>query len=146
MTPNPSATVIQVWSRLLRAQRVALASVEQALKRARLPPLAWYDALLELEHADAGLRPFELEQRMLLAQYNLSRLLDRLEEAGLIERRTCIDDRRGQIISITAAGRDTRRQMWSTYRPAIQRAVGAHLSPQQAENLAALLGKLSAPP
>jgi DNA-binding MarR family transcriptional regulator len=146
MTAHPSATVIQAWSRLLRAQRVALASVEQALREAKLPALAWYDALLELEHAASGLRPFELEQRMLLAQYNLSRLLDRLEEAGLIERQTCTADRRGQIIFITAAGRDMRRQMWNTYRPAIQRAVGAHLSPQQAETLAALLGKLSAPP
>jgi DNA-binding MarR family transcriptional regulator len=35
---------------------------------------------------------------MLLAQYNLSRLLDRIERAGLVERRACEDDGRGQLV------------------------------------------------
>src|ERR1700751_3913382 len=82
---NPSQTVERAWARLIKAQRTALGSVEGALKAAGLPPLAWYDALLELERAGApGLRPFELERAMLLEQYNLSRLLDRMERAGYV--------------------------------------------------------------
>ncbi len=143
MPTNPRSAAVRAWARLMKAQKIALASIEQALKSAELPPLAWYDALLELEHAgDRGLRPFELEREMLLAQYNLSRLIDRLEQAGYVERRACADDGRGQVVVITAAGRDLRRRMWAIYGPAIQSALGDHLSAKQAEALDALLGTL----
>ena len=69
MTERASKPVVLAWARLMKAQRVALARVEAGLKRAGLPPLAWYDVLLELERAGkAGLRPFELERALLLEQ------------------------------------------------------------------------------
>jgi DNA-binding MarR family transcriptional regulator len=140
MATKPSQTVERAWARLLKAQRVALGSVEKALKAAGLPPLAWYDVLLELERADApGLRPFELERAMLLEQYNLSRLLDRMEKAGYVERQACAEDGRGQIVAITPAGKAMRRRMWPVYAAAIEDAFGQHLSEQQAKNLDALL-------
>jgi DNA-binding MarR family transcriptional regulator len=143
MGRRPSDAVVRAWARLLRAQQSALASIERALKAADLPPLAWYDALLELEHADEhGLRPFELEREMLLAQYNLSRLVDRIAKAGYVERRACEDDGRGQVIVITAAGKALRRRMWTVYGAAIQHAVGEHLSPSEVEALDSLLGAL----
>jgi DNA-binding MarR family transcriptional regulator len=137
---KPSETVVRAWARLMKAQRLALGAAEHALKSAGLPPLAWYDALLELERAGArGLRPFELERAMLLEQYNLSRLLDRMEKAGYIERRACEDDGRGQIVAITSAGKAVRRRMWPVYAAAIQNALGRHLSEKQAETFDALL-------
>ena len=143
MKSHPRDTVVRAWARLTQAQQIVHASIEGTLKAAKLPPLAWYDALLELERAgDRGLRPGELQRQMLLAQYNLSRLIDRVEQAGYAERRACDDDGRGQIIVITAAGRDIRRRMWAVYGPAIQGALGDHLSPKQTETLDALLGKL----
>lgn len=145
MRSNPRETAIRVWARLTRAQQMALGAIERALKSAKLPPLAWYDALLELERAgEKGLRPYELEREMLLAQYNLSRLIDRIERAGYVERRPCDDDGRGQVVVITAAGREIRKRMWAVYQPAIQRAVGDHLSAAQVRTLDALLGKLIA--
>jgi DNA-binding MarR family transcriptional regulator len=146
MPDRPSETVQRAWARLIKAQRTALGSVEHALKSAGLPPLAWYDALLELERAGArGLRPFELERAMLLEQYNLSRLLDRLEKAGYVERRACADDGRGHVVAITPAGKAMRRRMWAVYAAAIQEAFGRRLSEQQAKNLDALLGTLITP-
>ena len=143
MKTNPSKTVVRAWARLMKAQQLALGSIDQALKSAELPPLAWYDALLELERAGSnGLRPFELEREMLLAQYNLSRLVDRIEKAGYLERRACDDDGRGQVIVITAAGKRIRRSMWPVYAAAIQGALGDHLSEKQSEALDALLGTL----
>jgi DNA-binding MarR family transcriptional regulator len=143
MRSHPRDAVVRAWARLAQAQQIALRTIEGALKAAKLPPLAWYDALLELERAgDRGLRPGELQSEMLLAQYNLSRLIDRIEHAGYVERRPCDDDGRGQVIVITSAGRDLRRRMWAVYGPAIQRALGDRLSPRQAETLDALLGKL----
>jgi DNA-binding MarR family transcriptional regulator len=143
MKPNPSKTMVRAWARLTKAQQMALTAIEHALKAAELPPLAWYDALLELERAEGnGLRPFELEREMLLAQYNLSRLVDRIEKAGYLERRACDDDGRGQLLVITAAGKQIRRRMWPVYAAAIQSVLGEHLSEKQAEALDALLGAL----
>jgi DNA-binding MarR family transcriptional regulator len=141
MKNKPSQIVVRAWARLTKTQQTVLEAIEQALKAAKLPPLAWYDALLELERAsDVGLRPFELEREMLLAQYNLSRLIDRIEKAGYVERRSCEDDGRGQVIVITASGKDIRRRMWPVYAAALERAMGCHVSVQQAEELDAILG------
>jgi DNA-binding MarR family transcriptional regulator len=143
MSNKPSQTVVRAWARLMKAQQLALASIERALKAAGLPPLDWYDVLLEVERAgDNGLRPFGLERSMLLAQYNLSRLVDRIERAGYVERRVCQEDGRGQLIVITAAGRAIRRKMWPVYAKAIESAVGQHLTGKEAEALDGLLGKL----
>jgi DNA-binding MarR family transcriptional regulator len=143
--PAPSNTVIRAWARLMTAQQLALSAIERDLKAAGLPPLVWYDFLLEVERAGAaGLRPFELEQAMLLAQYNLSRLLDRIERAGYVERRLCEDDGRGQLIVMTDQGRAMRRKMWPVYARGIDAAMGRHLSAKQAEVLDDVLGALIA--
>ena len=137
---HPNATVVRTWTRLVRAQQRAVAAIERRLKAAGLPPLGWYDALLELERAgQQGLRPFELERAMLLAQYNLSRLVDRIERAGFVERRACEDDGRGQLVAITERGKAIRRKMWPIYSRAVEATVGKHLSVKQTETLDVLL-------
>lgn len=140
----PTNTVIIAWARLMRAQRLALHNVEADLKNAGQPPLGWYDALLELKRAgDNGLRPVELEGRLLLAQHNISRLVDRLEAAGHVERRPCNDDGRGQMIVITQQGQELLKRMWPIYRAAIQCHVGSKLDGEvAASELAKLLEKL----
>ena len=143
MARIPSEAVVHAWTRLVRAQATVLAAVEADLKAAGFPPLAWYDVLLELSRRD-GLRPFEIEACVLLAQYNLSRLLDRLQAAGYVDRRPCPEDGRGQIVLITPAGRELQKRMWPTYRTAIARHVGDRLSEVEAETVARLLEKLTA--
>ncbi len=143
MTSEPSRTVEQVWARLVRAHHKTLTAVESALRHADLPPLGWYDAMLELDRAgDCGLRPFELEQRLLLPQYGLSRLLARLEAAGYIKRWRCEEDGRGQVVSITDEGRGVRRRMWPVYAGALQSAIGEKLNEAEAEEMSRLLGLL----
>lgn len=135
--------MVRAWARLITAQRLALADIDQALKEAKLPPLGWYDVLLEVERAGtAGLRPFELERVLLLAQYNLSRLVDRIERAGYVERIPCEEDGRGQIIVITNSGKTIRRKMWPIYAGAIEAAIGQHLSTKHADLLNEILGSL----
>lgn len=142
----PSESVVRAWTRLERAHRAALATVESRLKAAGLPPLAWYDVLLELERAgEAGLRPFELQKAMLLAQYNLSRLIDRLDARGYVVRTASEQDGRGQVLAITATGRAMRRKIWPVYAAAIEAAVGARLSEREARALGDLLERLYVP-
>jgi DNA-binding MarR family transcriptional regulator len=144
MPKEPSEAVVDAWIALNRAQQATLLKVERAFRDAGLPPSAWYDVLWELEKAGGpGLRPFEIEQRRLIAQSNISRLIDRLAEAGCVERQRCEEDGRGQRIVITAAGRDMRKRMWPVYARAIGEAVGRRVSEREAASLASLLGKLA---
>lgn len=128
----------------MRAQRIVLAAIEQDLKVADLPPLGWYDVLLELSRAtDGRLRPFEIEERTLLAQHNLSRLLDRMDKAGLVQREVFAEDGRGRWVIITQAGRAMQAHMWTIYAKALQQHLGSKLDDGQAEQLAGLLAALS---
>ena len=144
MTNRPSQTTVRAWTQLLQAHKVASSDVEGRLKAAGLPPLAWYDVLLELDRVgEHGLRPFELERVLLLPQYGLSRLLDRIAAAGHLERRPCPSDGRGQTLVITESGKDLRRRMWPVYGEAIEAAVGSKLAETEASDLSALLRKLT---
>jgi DNA-binding MarR family transcriptional regulator len=117
--------------------------VESALRDADLPPLAWYDALLELERAgDDGIRPLELRDKLLLPQYALSRLLDRMEKAGLTERLSCPSDKRGHLVRTTGRGRDTRTRMWPVYAKVLNDRIAGNLEPGDRLALAKLLGKI----
>lgn len=139
--PKPREATVLAWSRLMRAHRAALNAAEQALREEGLPPLEWYDVLWELERAGPA-RPRDLQGRLLLAQYNLSRLLDRMAMAGLVERRSCKEDRRGQFVAATKEGVMLRRRMWPVYARAIEAVIGAKLGEADAETLAMLLGRL----
>jgi DNA-binding MarR family transcriptional regulator len=143
MARNPSDAVVKAWARLVRVRDALVAAVESDLKAAGLPPLAWYDVLLELSRAEGGrLRPFEIEKETLLAQYNLSRLLDRLEREGLIRREPYLDDARGQWVVITEKGRILQARTWKVYARSIQQHIGEKLDEKAAAALAALLGRL----
>jgi DNA-binding MarR family transcriptional regulator len=143
MPKQPSEAVVDVWIALMRAQQTALLKIERAFRDAKLPPHAWYDVLWELDRAgEAGLRPFEIERQILIAQSNISRLIDRLVEQGHVERQPCEEDGRGQHVVITPAGREMRKRMWPVYSRAISEAVGHRFAEREATNLASLLTRL----
>jgi DNA-binding MarR family transcriptional regulator len=140
MKDLPTDPIVATWVAIVRASNGIIAAVAADAKAAGLPPLEWYDVLWELERSGKpGLRPFELENGLLLAQYNLSRLIDRLAGAGLVEKCACPSDRRGQIIVLTEKGRALRKKMWPIYLAAIRRHVGSHLSEKDARALCGLL-------
>ncbi|MBN9257171.1 MULTISPECIES: MarR family winged helix-turn-helix transcriptional regulator [unclassified Mesorhizobium] len=144
---SPSPEAIKAWARLARVSRQLVESTEDALKAAALPPLAWYDVLHELAEAgEGGLRPYELIDRVLLAQYNVSRLLARLEADGLVERLPVADDGRGQRVRITEGGKTMRRRIWAVYGGSIADLMDDRLSTEEMEALSALLGRLRHPP
>ncbi|HSQ98728.1 MAG TPA: helix-turn-helix domain-containing protein [Sphingomicrobium sp.] len=138
----PEVTVT-AWARLMRAQRRGLSIVEGKLKDEGFPPLEWYDVLLELERR-GPLRPRDLQATLLLAQSNLSRLLDRMVRAGLVERSSCPDDGRGLSVAITREGKFMRNKMWPAYAEGIAEAIGMRLERSEIEELARLLRLLIA--
>src|ERR1017187_5116596 len=142
MKRKPSTEATAAWIRLVRIRGGVLDAVEQDLKKAVFPPLAWYDALLELSRAPSGeMRPVELEKQMLIPQYSTSRLIDRLCEEGLAVRRECKIDKRGRFVEITEPGRELQKKMWNAYSAAIEKHVGSKLSDPDATKLCGLLAR-----
>jgi DNA-binding MarR family transcriptional regulator len=144
---HPPESVTDAWVRLIRAGRDVAGRIEADLKAAGFPSLAWYDVLLSLKKAPEGRRtPREIEHEVLFEQYNLSRLLDRMEAEGLVRRVPYPGDKRRQLVEITQAGRALQRRMWTVYGPAISRYVGCRFTEGEAKELASLLGRLAPPP
>jgi DNA-binding MarR family transcriptional regulator len=143
---KPTPEVVEAWASLVRTERALRDKVEEALKRAGLPALDWYHVLHEIDRAPKGMmRQTGVQDRTQLAQYNVCRLVDRLEREGLVERRQCPLDARNNVLLITARGRALRRQMWPVYAKAIDEHFGARLSQAEAEQLARLLAKVVQP-
>lgn len=143
MKTLPDEITVLAWARLVRAQQMLLDRIDGDLKHAGLPPLRWYDVLLELHRAvPDGLRQFEIGEAVLLSKYNVSRLLDRLEREGLIERYVCEADGRGAQIQITPSGNDLLKRMWNVYGKAITEHFAQHFSAADINRLSALLCKL----
>ncbi len=143
MPTLPDQVTIQAWARLVRAQQLLLERVEADLKAAGLPPLRWYDVLLELHRTgQAGLRQFEIGEAVLLSKYNVSRLLDRLENEGLLARYVCEEDGRGAQVLITEKGDDLLKRMWAVYGVAVTERFSQYLNKAELKKLATLLGQL----
>lgn len=133
----------QAWQKLHITSRDLIEQVETAFKQADLPSLSWYDALWEIEKAgDQGIRPNALIPQLLLPQYQTSRLLDRLVNAGLIDRVVCDEDRRGCRAVITKDGKQMRARMWTVYENCLDQMVQKKLDKDERITLAQLLNKL----
>lgn len=144
MNAKPTRAVVDAWASLVRTERTLLDKVEEDLKRARLPPLDWYHVLHEVESSPRGMmRQTGVQDRTRLAQYNVCRLVDRLEREGLVERHQCQIDGRNNVLLITAKGRSLRRSMWPVYAAAIEAHFGARLSEFEAQQLSRLLDKVA---
>lgn len=134
---------MDAWARLHRASGSVLSRVEGRLKADGYPPLGWYDVLLELRREPGqALRPGQVEQRVLLAQYNVSRLIDRIVAAGYAEKRKAAEDGRGVVVQLTDKGAALLDDMWPAYRRAVQQAFADHLTDQDAKDLWRILGKV----
>lgn len=143
MATVPSKPVETAWVLLIRAQQVLLVHVETALKNAALPPLSWYDVLLELSRdPESGLRQYEIGERVLLNKHNLSRLIDRLESDGLVKRQACDLDGRGNIVKIAKKGLQLKQQMWPVYAKAIQELIAEPLTATQVRSLTEMMNAL----
>lgn len=107
---------LAAWRAFLRAHSTMLRRIGHDLEEADLPPLSWYDVLAALRDAEGRrLRQVELAERVLLSNSGLSRLIDRIEAAGLVRRVTCPEDRRSFHVELTDAGSEMVSRMWPVY-------------------------------
>lgn len=147
MKKTPEKHTVLAWARLLKASASLLVEVERALKEAGLPSLNWYDVLLEVSRAGpTGLRQSEIATEVLLPKHNLSRLIDRMEDRGVVTRRGCDSDGRAKQVCLTDAGEALLREMWQVYGAEIQARLGVPLSDAQQHSLADIAGILLSQP
>lgn len=131
------------WAVFLTAHAVLVGGVEQRLRAAGMPELAWYDVLWALERtAGQRLRMNELAGLTVISRSNLTRLVDRLQAAGLVERDRDCADRRGAYAVLTKAGRAQRRRMWKVYSETIDDLFDGHLSTDENATMRDLLMRL----
>jgi DNA-binding MarR family transcriptional regulator len=124
------------WALFLTAHAVLLEQIEVRLADAGLPSLAWYDVLWALERAGSRrLRMRELADMSVISRSNLTRLVDRLEAAGLVARERAEEDRRGAFAVITAEGRTMRKKMWPVYAAAIKELFEDHITEREAAQM-----------
>jgi DNA-binding MarR family transcriptional regulator len=118
------------WRAFLRAHALMLRRIGEDLDEAGLPPFAWYDVLLVLHEApEHHLQPSELADEVVLSRSGLSRMIDRIEEAGLVERRACPGDRRAINVALTEQGEKMLDEMWCVYA----RGISDHFLPALGE-------------
>jgi DNA-binding MarR family transcriptional regulator len=136
------------WRSFLNAHAVVLDRVEAALSAASLPPLAWYHVLWPLYRApERRLRMGELADEVVtIGRTGLSRLVDRIEAAGLLRRESVADDRRGSYAALTPAGVEMLRRMWPVYARAVGDTFVSALGEEEARLLAEALGRVAKSP
>lgn len=143
--PNLNEESIAAWASLISASRYLMEEVEAALKAADLPPLSWYDVLLEVENSGVeGIRPFELVELLLLPQYGTSRLINRIVQEGYLKKSTSgIQDGRGFAVSITERGKKIRREMWPIYSKRVNELLGSDFSAAELRSLHKICNKIT---
>ena len=123
-----------VWALFLTAHAVLVETIERRFAEAGLPPFGWYDVMWGLERAEnQKLRMSELADKVILSRSNLTRLIDRLEDAGLVKRERSKEDRRGAFAVLTDDGKAMRRRMWPVYAKAIKELFEDRVSDAQAQ-------------
>lgn len=103
LTPKEAAA----WRAFIECAWALLDILDSELQAERDITLRWYDVLVHLEDADDGLRMNELATRILSSQSGLTRVIDRMDEAGLVRRERPPEDRRVVLVHITATGLET---------------------------------------
>jgi DNA-binding MarR family transcriptional regulator len=134
-----------VWRLFLTAHVRVIDRIEAKLAEADLPSLEWYDVLLTLKEApEYRLRLSELADKVLLSRSNLTRLVDRLEKAGLLYRQPCPTDRRGTFAVLTPEGLAMQKQMWPVYAEGITEYFASHVSDSEMNVLQQVLQRMLA--
>jgi len=143
----PRGEQLRPWRLFLRAHSVLTRQLEAELLAEHDLPLASYDVLVQLAEAPGRrLRMTDLAERVLLSRSGLTRLVDRLEREGMVERVACPSDARGTFTVLAPAGLARLRAAAPTHLRGVSEHVLDRLEAAELEVLAAVLAKLAPEP
>ena len=139
----PDDIRLDAWRLLLTAHAAAIATLSKEMEEEHGIPLGWYEVLLYLHDAPQHrLRMHELADSLLLSRSVATRFVDRMQEAGLVERGPDPSDRRGTHVAMTRAGQAVFARAAPTHLAGIRRHFTDHLDDEEAEVIAGAMRKV----
>jgi DNA-binding MarR family transcriptional regulator len=141
--PNDHKDELRLWLRLLSCKILIETEIRRRLRDNFDITLPRFDLMAQLDKAPAGMKLGELSQRLMVSNGNITGLVDRLVAQGLLDRQPAPNDRRAQLVKLTAEGRRSFRAMAAVHEDWIAEIfVGLNASDRTA--LMRLLGKAKA--
>jgi DNA-binding MarR family transcriptional regulator len=131
------------WRAFLQAGSTVLKTLAREMEEDQHLPLTWFDVLAWLSRAPEGrLRMQVLANSMYLSNSGLTRLLNRMTSAGLVERQTCAEDRRGWYAVLTAKGREVLERATPGHKRGVQTHFLNHLNDKDIRDLNRITAKI----
>jgi DNA-binding MarR family transcriptional regulator len=126
----------EAWGALTRTHAAIVQRLQEMLSAADFPPLPWYEVLAVVAEApEERMKMGDLAEALVITRGGLTKLVDRLVKAGLLERTFCETDRRVSYATLTPAGRDLLAEMRPAVIAELEVAFSANLSVAQAREL-----------
>ncbi len=141
---TPSAERLRCWRLFFESAMALLDILDAELERDAGISQRWYDVLVHLEESPDGVPMNALADRILYSKSGFTRVVDRMEEAGLIQRVRPENDRRTILVVLTETGAATLRQARRYHRDGIERHFAQHLTDTDVKALTHALEKVSA--
>jgi len=142
--PSRTDARLASWRAFLRAHARVTRQIERELQASCGLALADYDLLAQLAGVpDRRLRMSELAERLVLSRSGITRLVDRLEADGLVQRHSCESDRRGQWAVITDAGQARVRGATRTHLRCVARHFLDRIPAGEHATLERMLGRVA---
>jgi DNA-binding MarR family transcriptional regulator len=140
---SPSPERLRSW-RLYFESAMALVDVlDEELEAQAGIPMRWYDALVHLEESPDGIPMNELAERILYSKSGFTRVVDRMEKAGLVRRVRPEHDRRTILVVLTEEGAETMEHARRYHRDGIERHFAQYLTDNEVKVLTRALEKVS---
>jgi DNA-binding MarR family transcriptional regulator len=145
MDDRPGPDRLAAWRLFLQTHRRIVERLEAELEAERHLPLSWYDVLVQLHEApERCLRIQELGENLAMTGSGLSRRVTRMEEAGLVERCPCLDDRRGVVVVLTPRGEEALRAAAPVHLRGIEEYFTRYLTAEDATALRSAFARMLA--
>ena len=138
--PGDHKAELRLWLRLLTCTNLIEGEIRRRLRDSFDVTLPRFDLMAQLDKTPSGMTLGELSSRMMVSNGNVTGLVERLVTDGMLTRRAAPNDRRAQIVSLTAEGRRTFRAMARTHEGWIAE-IFAGLSTTETETLMRMLAK-----
>ncbi|MFL5897865.1 MAG: MarR family winged helix-turn-helix transcriptional regulator [Solirubrobacterales bacterium] len=130
----------EAWIAITQTHAAVTGRLQEGLTAAELPPLPWFEVLATLDRApEQRLKMGDLAEALVITRGGLTKLVDRLIKAGLLERTFCEADRRVSYATLLPAGAELLEEMRPIVRGELALAFSANLSVVQAEELREML-------
>jgi DNA-binding MarR family transcriptional regulator len=124
---SPTRRQLAIWRVYLETSYALIDILDAELQAEAGMTLRWYDVLVNLEEAERPVRMNELASRILASKSGLTRVIDRMEEAGFVQRQVPPNDRRAVEVVMTSKGGDALQAARRVHRRGIHEHFARHL-------------------